>query len=59
MANANNASGVFAKSQTLVPMVDFDCSPGLPVAPLQVHKAQVYQPGIPAPYEKFLPVDHL
>ena len=57
MANANNASKVFAKSQTLVPMVDFDCSPGLPVAPLQVHRAQSYQPGIPAPYGKFSPVD--
>ena len=37
-------------------MVDLDYSPGLHVSPLQVYRAQSYQPGIPAPYGKFSPV---
>ena len=57
MTATNNVSGAFAKHQTSIPMVDFDCSPGLPVTPLQVYRAQSYQPGIPAPYGKFSPVD--
>ena len=56
MTATNNVSGTFAKHQTSIPMVDFDCSPGLPVTPLQVYRAQSYQPGIPAPYGKFSPV---
>ena len=57
MAATNNVSGAFAKNQTSIPMVDFDSSPGLPVAPLQAYRAQSYQPGIPASYGKFSPVD--
>ena len=57
MAATNNVSGAFTKNRTSIPMVDFDSSPGLPVAPLQAYRAQSYQPGIPASYGKFSPVD--
>ena len=57
MAATSNVSGAFAKNQTSIPMVDFDSSPGLPVAPLQAYRAQSYQPGISVPHGKFSPVD--